>query len=235
MKTKYTVNKDYFKVIDSHEKAYILGFLYADGYNHEKRGRVVLNLQECDKEILLKIKNCLEYTGPLLYDKKKLPRVNQFRLAINNKTLSEDLAKLGCMQAKTFKIKFPDFINNEFLSSFILGYFDGDGSIFRVVNKNYFYYGLSIIGTEDLIKGILNYLNNNLKLNCKLDSAYRTKNKKGNDTIKELRIGGKYNIIQILEHLYKNSPLFLQRKKEKYLHFKNDKTNINIGNHKKHS
>lgn len=28
---KYTYNKDYFKEIDSFEKAYWLGFLYADG------------------------------------------------------------------------------------------------------------------------------------------------------------------------------------------------------------
>jgi hypothetical protein len=235
MKTKYTLNQDYFKVINSHEKAYILGFLYADGYNNESRGRVVLNLQECDEEILLKIKECFKYTGPLLYDKKQAPRVNQYRLAINNKILSKDLANLGCMQAKTFKIQFPNFIDNQFVNSFILGYFDGDGSIFRISNKNYFYYGLSIIGTENLIKGILSYLNNNLKLNCLLSTAYRTKNKKGNTIIKELRIGGKYNIIQIMEHLYKDSPLFLKRKKEKYLYFKNDKTNINIGNHKKHN
>ena len=233
MKTKYTVNKDYFNVIDTHEKAYILGLFYADGYNNEKRGRIVLNLQECDEEILLKIKNCIEYTGPLLYDKKKLPRVNQFRLAINNKSLSKDLAKTGCMQAKTFKIIFPEFLDTKYLNSFILGYFDGDGSIFRTSNKEYFYYGFSIIGTENLIQGILNYLNDNLKLNCKLESAYRTKNKKGNQIIKELRISGKFNMITIMEHLYKDSPLFLKRKQEKYLSFKNDKTNINIGNHKK--
>lgn len=28
---KYTINENYFKEIDSPEKAYILGFLYADG------------------------------------------------------------------------------------------------------------------------------------------------------------------------------------------------------------
>ena len=32
IKSKYIYNKDYFKVIDSEEKAYWLGFIYADGY-----------------------------------------------------------------------------------------------------------------------------------------------------------------------------------------------------------
>ena len=31
MKNKYTFNQEYFKTIDTEEKAYILGFLYADG------------------------------------------------------------------------------------------------------------------------------------------------------------------------------------------------------------
>ena len=31
-KTKYYYNEDYFETIDSEEKAYWLGFLYADGY-----------------------------------------------------------------------------------------------------------------------------------------------------------------------------------------------------------
>lgn len=29
-------NHNYFKTIDTEEKAYILGFLYADGYNSDK-------------------------------------------------------------------------------------------------------------------------------------------------------------------------------------------------------
>lgn len=35
MYKKYELNENYFNVIDSHEKAYILGFIYADGYNRE--------------------------------------------------------------------------------------------------------------------------------------------------------------------------------------------------------
>ena len=49
---KYSLNKEYFKSIDTQEKAYILGFLYADGYNQETKNQIRLTLQKQDKDIL---------------------------------------------------------------------------------------------------------------------------------------------------------------------------------------
>ena len=47
--SKYTYNENYFKIIDSEEKAYWLGFLYADGcitrfYRNEKLKSMSLEL-----------------------------------------------------------------------------------------------------------------------------------------------------------------------------------------------
>lgn len=41
--SKYSLNENFFEIIDSKEKAYILGFLYADGYllNESRPGRRV--------------------------------------------------------------------------------------------------------------------------------------------------------------------------------------------------
>ena len=52
---QYTFDTHFFDEINTQEKAYVLGFLFADGYNYEKRGVVSLSLQEKDKEILDKI------------------------------------------------------------------------------------------------------------------------------------------------------------------------------------
>ena len=43
----------------------------------------------------------------------------------------EDLIKLGCVPNKSLTVKFPteEQVPKEFLSSFILGLIDGDGSI----------------------------------------------------------------------------------------------------------
>ena len=43
----YTLNEHYFDVIDTCNKAYILGLLYADGCNTEKS--ITLSLKSCDK------------------------------------------------------------------------------------------------------------------------------------------------------------------------------------------
>lgn len=228
----FNVNSKFFNKINTPEKAYILGFWYADGYNYQNgRYRIVLNLQEDDKHILDSIKRVLKYEGELLFDKKTGNRKNQYRLSINNKGLSLGLSKHGCMQTKTEKLKFPNFLSDKLIPHFIRGYFDGDGSINRcIIQKKYFQYEFSIIGTEDMVVKIGEYFKKNLNININIGSAYRTKNKKGNPLIKELRISGKKNMIKIMELLYKDKKeLFLNRKYEKYLEFKNDKTSITIG------
>lgn len=228
---KYTVNSNYFNQIDSPRKAYILGFWYADGYNYTNgRYRIVLNLEQSDKQILDNIKEELQYTGPLLWDKKDGIRRPQYRLCINNKKLSLSLEKHGCPQAKTFILKFPKFLDKKLFSHFIRGYFDGDGSIIRVKSGKYYQYEFNLIGTENMILTMGSYLKDTLNLNITISSAYRRKNKNGNPLIKELRISGKKNMIKIMELLYTNKEnLYLERKYQKYLLFKNDKTSLTVG------
>ncbi len=57
---KYSLNETYFNNIDCQEKAYFLGFLYADGYNNEERGVVELSSSEKEKEeqlLVMKLRN----------------------------------------------------------------------------------------------------------------------------------------------------------------------------------
>lgn len=51
---KYTLNENYFDIIDTPNKAYILGFLYADGSNTESKCTISMSLQEEDGYILEK-------------------------------------------------------------------------------------------------------------------------------------------------------------------------------------
>ena len=62
MNRKYNVNDNYFDVIDNQNKAYILGFLYADGCNY-KNGYFKIDLQEEDKNMLEVFKKELNFEG----------------------------------------------------------------------------------------------------------------------------------------------------------------------------
>ena len=53
---KYTLNENYFEEIDSSNKSYILGFIYADGSINKKNNSLTICLSEKDKDVLKFIK-----------------------------------------------------------------------------------------------------------------------------------------------------------------------------------
>lgn len=82
----YDINENYFNQIDTPNKAYILGLLYADGNRSSRSNTISIRLQESDKNILENIKKELNAEVPLRFidysnDPKKQ---NQFLLAISN-------------------------------------------------------------------------------------------------------------------------------------------------------
>lgn len=76
------LNIDYFKTIDSEEKAYILGFLVADGnvYISDKDMKVSFSQTAKDVDILYKIKNILQIDAELFYSPKKIHIVYMYLL-----------------------------------------------------------------------------------------------------------------------------------------------------------
>lgn len=131
---KAIFNYNIFSNINTHEKAYWLGFLFGDGYNNEEKGQVEVNLQYRDKYHLY---NFVNFVGGNEYVKvnDKLANIgnNKYkacRVILASQKMSSDLAKLGCIQNKSLVVKYPK-INSEFDSGFIAGYFDANGSISR--------------------------------------------------------------------------------------------------------
>ena len=52
---KYELNENYFKEINDPNKAYILGFIYADGSINRKNNQLTITIKKDDEEILLNI------------------------------------------------------------------------------------------------------------------------------------------------------------------------------------
>jgi len=111
--------------------AYVLGYLYADGSLEDAsylRGKYV-RVSSVEKENIIKIKNWLN-SAHTIVNKKPTSKNGRlgYLLRIGSHMLYDDLVKLGLYPNKSLTIKFPK-IPKKFLSHFVRGYFDGDGSV----------------------------------------------------------------------------------------------------------
>ena len=206
----YECVSDYFDNINAWEKAYIMGLLWADGHNSVVENRITIGLQEQDKHILESISNIIQKDKPLMFKPGRMApgykqkSKNQYVLRISNKTISQKLLEYGMTPNKTKTLEFPTCISDQFLSAFILGYFDGDGCIYLSEKRNSF----SICGTLDIITKIKEILINKCKVS---DTKIRQlKN------LHDIAWTKKEDIKNIRTFLYTSSTLFLQRKYDKF-------------------
>lgn len=125
---KYTINDNYFKV-QSHNMAYILGLIAADGNISSKENGVSISLKETDKEILEKINEELNNSRPIKVYERTDRNEKVAKLLFWSSTIKKDLSHYGLKPNKTFNIEPPHFLLPEYRISYIRGYFDGDGSI----------------------------------------------------------------------------------------------------------
>ena len=206
---KYNFNEHYFDSIDCQEKAYWLGFFAADGYNHRDKGCIEFRLHKQDREILERFRTCLGADNPI-----GLYKETYCNLCLYSKHLCEKLAEYGLNQAKTYNLQLPT-IERSLMRHFIRGYFDGDGC-FSVIkrsdrkNPNSKIFQFNITGMEKPLLIIQQYLVDNV-------GVVKNSLKKRKSTVAvTLHYSGRNVCKKILDHLYKDSTVYLQRKYNKY-------------------
>lgn len=214
---KYTFNQSFFEKINTEEKAYFLGFLYADGYNRHNGAAIVIQIQEGDRHILDEFIKKIQFTGNLLFlEKRNEKHQNMVRLELNSRKMSDDLNSLGCVQRKSLILQFPNNkqVPNNLIRHFIRGYFDGDGSISinRGGNNQYRRLAISITSSKFFCDSLNNIIVNKFKVKPKYDNYV-------NPSTKTLVIGGTRQAIHILNWLYKDSNIKLNRKYNKFIDF----------------
>ena len=197
----YDCDETFFKNIDSHEKAYLLGFLWADGHNNPRSGlRIILHKQ--DEEILLYFKNYMKCNSPIKY------RDDYCIFSINRKNIYNDLLNLGMFTNKSKNNLIWPEISSIYINSFILGVFDGDGSIW---NKEGSYAASFANGFSFLCELKTHLMDNGIMSN---PIRYRYGIEKPQAC--QLDISGYDNIIKLKDFLYSDSVIFMSRKFNKF-------------------
>lgn len=207
---KYFFDIDVFKKIDTEEKAYWLGFLYADGDISSNGYTVSLHLQESDYKHLVKFKKFLQCEN-IQIEHKTYKDNKSCRLRVNSVIMNRDLQKLGCISQKSLVLKFPTLeqVPEHLIHHFLRGYFDGDGCI-CVSNKQAHF---TIVGTPEFLNGYEYYI---LKTLNRQNPNKRKKSKASHDRTEFIAYAGNKQCEKIYCYLYKDATIYLDRKYQKF-------------------
>lgn len=210
-------NEHIFDQIDSEEKAYWLGFIFADGYISSSPLRegvksvyqFELSLGIKDIEHLNKFKVFIDYEKDIIADKSRC------RFIVANKHLWTTLNGLGCTPNKSLSLKFPNIPQN-LVKHFIRGYFDGDGCISRHVHNTCVTPHIELLGTKQMLEHVLLYSGISAKYKHDIRHSEETWSL---EWTKDLGI-------EFINYLYNNCSIYLNRKYELYQFFKNGSRSV---------
>ena len=239
------LNENFFEKIDTEQKAYYLGFIYADGnIRKDIRGNYIfqMELQSADVYILeqiiealqckKKIKdfknkevhcipkpiNSISRTGGFKDERycNRVSHTNSIRV-ISIKVYS-DLLNNGLEENKTFSLSFPHWMPKHLLNHFIRGYFDGDGSAIGGVYPKFVFYG-----QPGFLASVHEILIKELQVN---DVNIFNK-----ESVSMLTYGSKKDVKNIYHYFYDNANCYLIRKKDKispYINTEVTRRNTNV-------
>ncbi len=203
-------DQDFFETIDTQEKAYWLGFLYADGALTKPKNKpntfiFELSLKPGD------VDHIISFAKAIKYDLSKIKTESyRSRLCFGSTKFCTHLIGKGCTLRKSLTLTFPtsDIVPDHLIHHFIRGYFDGDGCVSDPLKV-----GLSInlLGTVDFLNGVLKWYTS--FSNEEIPVIVRSK--PGTQCF-QFVIGAE-KAKKFLENLYKDSSVCLNRKYYRYI------------------
>lgn len=210
---KYKVKDEYFSNIDNYNKAWLLGFITADGTVRKDTNEIKIGLSSRDREILEKIQKELGLDSPIRdYDTNNGFFVSELRWTSKQHKL--DLQKYGIVNNKTYKeMHLPNFKEDNLKLAFILGYFDGDGS-FSVDSNGKSCRMRFCSYRNEILKDFADFLSTKYNATYTLCKAH-------NRDLYELSFSTKY-AVRIFEDMYSLNSIKLDRKYQKYLEYNNN-------------
>lgn len=211
---KYDYNENFFENINI-TNSYWIGFIMGDGYLSDHGLRIRLNHK--DVEHLKLLNEYMESNMKINIVKNGGPYKgceDLCEITFNNKKIKKDLINLGFSFGNKSGNEFiPDEIynNNDYFFAFVRGLFDADGSIYRLDKT--FYTEFTILTSESLVEKIKEKL---IELKPDIKISKNKKDKRTKINIVDLRLTNKPAVMFMYENLYKDTDLYLKRKKEKF-------------------
>lgn len=188
----YTIDYEYFDIIDNQDKAYALAWFWSRGL-----GRIQISRKDID--ILRTLKVLLEYEGPIrIYDTKA-------ELNITNPQFHASLARAGCVRSKREDQLLP-IIPDELMSHFVRGIFDSYGNIEICKQK---YPNITIVHNEEFASALRSYMRNMLEIETRHYYRY------SHTTTVQILITRTDHAIKLMRWMYADGNYFLTRKFQK--------------------
>lgn len=219
---KYHLDEEIFSVIDTPEKACWIGFLSADGFvTSVGRKAVGFALHLKDREQVEKFKKFLkadypihDYTQTTTYGKTEFSRI-----VVTSDKLYSDVIANGVVEQKTNILEPPKLIPYNLIKYYILGYFDGDGSIYKNDKNRDSSYAISFVSTDAVLEFMSNYFLENGLTN----KMPKLEKRKKEQIVSSIRFGGTRRTYNILTFLYDgiDESIPLKRKRDRYLECRN--------------
>ena len=203
---KYRAKDDFFDIIDSEAKAYLLGFLYADGYLASD-GRMGCRLKIDDIEMIHLIQKYICPNSPIEYsNNQNFQRKPQCSIRWKSKKMYNRLKELDfCIDKTHTDSNVFKYIPDIFKKDFIRGFLDGDGCLTFNSPKTGNYKKISLCwsnGTVTILKDIYDYFQDFKGGKIAEHNTYFT-----------LRYDTINSVQEIVKYIYTNATLYLNRKK----------------------
>lgn len=156
----FDINDTYFDSIDSNEKAYVLGCLYANGsFIYTNYSKKILKITLPEKNIS-SIMNCInKFSSKGFEQLESMDKTNGKILRIYSSKIVESITKLGLIKSLPL-----DNLETDYVNTFLQAFFDFNLSITKKQ--------LNIICREEYIQDLYEYISINLGFNLRKNKTY---------------------------------------------------------------
>lgn len=162
---------------------------------------------------MINFKNHINYNGLIHKSTSKHSLTNpkwkdsiKNTLAISSSQIFDDLKRFNINPNKTKVYTFPNWVmTHKLVNHFMRGYNDGDGSFYYDKSRNRVCFELR--GTKEFLIDYKNILESSFKIKSNINVTVP-------DSTAKIKYSGKKIVPQIVDFLYKDATIFLNRKYE---------------------